>query len=268
MLIETLPTFSYNGHSLSELGAVMKQKPRQVFSIPDINLVEMPFRNGDYIDNNGRYKNVIFKIPVIALPEFCSLTLDEFSHALVDWLMSGPIGYKTYRDDYNKGYFRYGIITSIEPVEETEHGVYETEVTVNCKPFLYSDVGTVPLEFNVSNPSNNSWSTTIVNPENCVSEPVITVTGSATFTITCTGQVVGQPYGEPETKVKVRAQNISGFTIDKPTEDVYTLSGSSCNDLVEGLKLPKFGLGTNTILISTPSNASYTVKVIPNWRRL
>lgn len=259
MLIDTLDTFSYNGRRLADLGAVIKQHPKQVFSLPDFNLIEMPFRDGSEIEDNARYKNVAFKIPIIALPAFCSLTRTEFSYALVDWLLSGDRGYKIYRDSYNRGYFRYGIVTNIEPVEEVERGVYETEITISFKPFLYSDVGATPIEFSMTDPSSYTFGKTIINPEKWSSEPIITVEGSGEISVGVTGQG----------SVKVSNIRDGGVVLDKPAEDVYTLAGVSCNQLVSGLRLPYLRPGRNFISITRLSGSgTLKVKVIPNWRRL
>lgn len=260
MLIDTLDTFSYNGRRLADLGAVIKQHPKQVFSLPDFNLIEMPFRNGDEIEDNVRYKNVAFKIPIIALPAFCSLTRTEFSYALVDWLLSGDRGYKIYRDSYNRGYFRYGIVTNIEPVEEVERGVYETEITISFKPFLYSDVGATPIEFSITGTSSDAYGRVIIiNPEKWSSEPIITVEGSGGISVNVTGQDL----------IKVSDIRNGGVVLDKPAEDVYTLAGVSCNQLVSGLRLPYLKPGENFISITRLSGSgTLKVKVIPNWRRL
>lgn len=263
MLIDTLDTFYYNGRSLSDIGAVIKQKPKQVFSLPDFNLVEMPFRNGDEIEDNIRYKNVAFKIPIIALPAFCSLTRSEFSYMLIDWLLSGDRGYKIYRDSYNKGYFRYGIVTNIEPVEEVERGVYETEITISFKPFLYSYVGANPLEFSITDTAISTWMKTLINPENWDSEPIITVKGSGKFKV----DVITTP--SQLGTVTVDATSLPGFTIDKQAEDVYTLTGVPCNQFVSGLRLPKFMPGRNVVAITRSSGSgTWKVEITPNWRRL
>lgn len=253
MLIDNLKTFSYDGRYLSDLGAVIKQKPRQIFSLPDFNLVEIPHRSGDEIEDNSRYKNIEFKIPIIALPAFCSMTREEFARALSEWLLGGKREYKLYRDTYNNGYFRYGIVTNIEPVEEVERGVYETEIEISFKPFMYSDIGLIPMEFERS---SNSLEITVMNPEPCEAEPVITITGTGTFTISINNS--------PNVTVISRG----GFVIDKPNEDVYKLNHVSCNNNVTGLLLPHLYVGSNLISIDRSSGSgSWTAKIVPNWRR-
>lgn len=253
MLIDNFHTFSYNGRRLADLGAVIRQHPRQIFSVPDFNLVKAPYKNGDIIEDNIRFKNVEFKIPIRALPPLCNMEREEFAYSLTSWLLSGKREYKIYRDTYNMGYFRYGIVTNIKPVEEVERNVFETEITINFKPFLYSDVGANVLEYTTS---GNSISKTIVNPELWDSEPLITVEGAGTFTITVNSLPT------------VTVISTAGFTIDKPEEDVYTLTKVSCNDKVTGLALPYFQTGTNTISIArTSGTGDWKAKIVPNWRR-
>lgn len=240
--------FSFNGFKLSELGAVIRQRPTHIISLPSLNFVEKPYKSGDEIINYGRYSNLSYKIPIRAMPAFCDLTLEEFARKLAEWLVTEEYG--IFRDTYNNGYFRYGIVTEISDIIGVESDVYETEITFNFQPFLYSDEGQNLLTYSST---NNSISATIINPENVASEPVIKIIGSGNFTLTINGKNI----------YLTNAENF--IIIDKPKEDVYDNNGS-CNGKINAVELPIFKTGTNTIAVT--GNNAFTLEITPNWRRL
>ena len=182
------------------------------------------------------------------MPAFCDLTLEEFTRKLAEWLVTEEYG--IYSDSYNNGYFRYGIVTEISDIVGVESDVYETEITFNFQPFLYSDEGQNLLTYLST---NNSISATIINPENVASEPVIKIIGSGNFTLTINGK-------------NIYLTNVENFIIiDKPKEDVYDSNGS-CNGKINAVELPFLTAGENTISIT--GGSAFTVEITPNWRRL
>ena len=240
--------FSFNGSKLSELGAVIRQRPTHIISLPSLSFVEKPCKSGDEIITYSRYNNISYKIPIRALPVFCDLTLEEFTRKLAEWLVTENYG--IYRDTYNSGYFRYGIVSEISEIIGIEEDVYECEITLNFQPFLYSDEGQNLLTYSST---NNSINLTLINPEVVPSEPIIKITGSGNFTLTINGK-------------NIYLTNVENFIIiDKSKEDVYDNSGS-CNGKINAVELPIFKTGTNTIAVT--GNNAFTLEITPNWRRL
>ena len=239
--------FSFNGFKLSELGAVIRQRPTHIISLPSLDFVEKPFKSGDEIINYGRYKNLSYKIPIRALPSFCDLILEEFTKKLSEWLVTEEYG--IYRDTYNRGYFRYGIVSEISEVIGVEEDVYETEITFNFQPFLYSDEGQNLLTYSST---NNSINLTLINPETVPSEPVIKITGSGNFVMTINGK-------------NIYLTGVENYiVIDKKREDVYDSNGS-CNGKINAVELPFLTAGENTISIT--GGSAFTAEITPNWRR-
>lgn len=243
-------TFYFNGHFLYELGAVIAQPPTHITSMRDINFESIPGRSGDSIVDNGRYENKTLSFPIRAVPTFCDLSLQDFKYKLAEWLQVGDCTYKEYRDTYNPGYYRKGIVTEIEKTVAVKRDVYETTITFNFDPFLYSREGLTEIAVN----SNNY---TITNREKWDAEPIIKVNGNGLFTITVNTDVIEITLDGTE------------ITIDKPNEDVYyTSTGISCNDKIDAVRLPILKPGANEITYSTGSGTGFTMKIIPNWRRL
>lgn len=247
-MIDNFHTFEFNGHKLSELGAVIAQRPILNVAIRDINLAEIPLHSGSLIVDNKRYKNISYKYKIRAVPSYCNLSLADFTAKISEWLSTG--NYEIYRDTYITGYYRYAVVTNIMEIQAIHKDVYETEITFSFQPFLYSDTGANVISLSST---NNSVSTMIINPEQWDSEPIIKINGSGNFSVS-----VGS--------VSFNLTGVNNYIIiDKPNEDVYD-SGGSCNDKLSGLYLPTLKAGENNITIT--GNNSFSVDITPNWRRL
>lgn len=238
----------FDGQRLSGFGAVLSETPHYTIAIKDIEFTSLPGKSGDIITDNGRYKNKSITYKITSMP-FEQRTEQEFVFKLSEWLMTA-VEYKILRDTYTQGYYRKAICTSVsDPIVEAS-GMVTVKVTFNCEPFLYSDTGSNKISL-VS--SNNAVSTTITNPEMWSSEPIIKINGGGDFTVAVND-------------VSLTITDISNYVvIDKQSEDVYDSNGS-CSDRLSALSLPCFKAGINSIII-TGTN-SFTVDIMPNWRRL
>lgn len=250
MTINGFHTFWYDGKFLSDLGAVISQRPTYYVSTPDIEFFKILGKNGSAIIDYNRYENITFKVPIRAVPAYCDMTIKDFSYKLTEWLRTGDVEYKIYKDTYNPNYFRKAVVTEIDDIVAVQKDVYETTITFNCDPFLYSKSGLTEIEVN----SNNY---TITNREKWDAEPIIKVNGNGLFTITVNTDVIEITLDGTE------------ITIDKPNEDVYyTSTGISCNDKIDAVRLPFLKPGANEITYSTGLGTGFTMTIIPNWRRL
>lgn len=248
-------TFQFNGHFLYELGAVIAQPPTHITSMRDINFESIPGRSGDSIIDNGRYENKTLQFPIRAVPAFCDLSLQDFKYKLAEWLQVGDYEYKEYRDTYNPGYFRKGIVTQISEVVAVKSDVYETAITFNFEPFLYSDTGLQKRAFN-SNSNFRIENVTFRNPEKWESEPIIEIIPSSSATMSLKiNDVLVAVYDTDKTII-----------IDVPNRNVYDTDGEPCNDLIKAPKLPVLLPGNNKITAS--GTGGFSVKITPNWRRL
>lgn len=249
-MYDYLHTFYYNGHFLHELGAVITQPPTLITPKRDIEFFSIPGKSGDSVIDNARFENKTFRLPIRAVPTFCDLPLQDFKYKLSDWLQAGDCSYKEYRDTYNPGYYRKGIVTEIEETVAVKRDVYETTITFNFDPFLYSREGLTEIAVN----SNNY---TIYNRENWSSEPIIKLNGNGLFTVS----------------INAESFNITldgtQITVDKPNENVYyTTTKVDCNDKYSANIIPELKPGVNTIAVETENGTNFSMSIIPNWRRL
>lgn len=241
--------FEFNGHKLSELGAVISENPHYAISVRELDFTSIPFKSGDVITDNKRFKNFSVTYKVTSVPTFGDITEQGFVNALSEMFLTS-YEYGILRDTYNIGYFRKAVVTGITEPTVLMSGVVTAKITFNCIPFLYSDTGTNTITYTAV---NNAVSTTIANPEKWDSEPVIKIIGSGDFTV-----IIGD--------VTLALTGVNGYIIiNKENEDVYDSSGS-CNEKLSALSLPYLKAGTNNI--SIVGNSSFSVEITPNWRRL
>lgn len=241
-------TFEFNNKKLSDIGAVINDKPSYVLSVKELDFTALPYKSGDIITDKKRFKNLSISYKVSSYPLFCSYTEQEFVKVLSEWLLTS-YDYTILRDTYNPGYFRKAVCTGISnPVVEASN-IVQTTVTFNCDPFLYSNSGLRTITI-------NSMSAQFKNPEKWDSEPIIKLNGLGDFIITINDDTI------------TAKLNGSEITIDKPNENVYDSNGISCNDKVTAIRLPYLKPGINTIAAATENGSNFSAKIIPNWRRL
>lgn len=245
--------FEYNGKKLSDIGAVITEKPHYTVSMRDLSLVTIPGRSGDVINDAKRYKNVEISYQIASVPAFCHLTEQEFIYTLSEWLFSSH-SYKILRDTYNVGYFRLAVATAVSnPVVEAS-GVVTTTITFSCDPFLYSDLGTLTVK---KTTDTGDIRFSMRNPERWSSLPKIKIIGNGDFMIYV------------PTQSEIIANVTNELTIDKSIEDVYDKDGVSRNDKICGLNLPEFPPGESIVVVRcTTAESSFSVEITPNWRRL
>lgn len=253
MSIQNLHDFSFNGHSLSELGAVIAKKPTHIVGIRDIDATKIQYHSGNAFTDNGRYENVEIKHKIRAVPSFCGLTFEAFCRRLTEWLYTENFEPKIYRDTYNLGYYRKGICTQIGEIVSVHKKVYETEITFDFDPFLYADNGIMPKLYESA---NGTIIETLYNPEKWASCPTIKIIGTGIYTLAVNN-------------VEITATVANSLTIDKSQEDVFDDNGNSANDKINGYALPYLKAGTNTIFLSrTEGSGEFSLEIVPNWRRI
>lgn len=253
MSINKFHTFVYDGRALNEFGALIRQKPKHIIAARDLDFVATPFKSGDVLIDNGRYENVDVDVPIRAIPSYCDLSFKKFAYELSDWLSPGETrGKKIYRDTYNPGYYRKGVVTEIREIVAFKRDIYDTTISFNFDPYMYLDSGLDPQTYT----SSTTISAELQNPEMWSAEPIIQISGAGTFELTVND-------------VDVNVTVTSSIIIDKQQENVYDGNGNNANDKVSGLKLPLLLPGTNNIEVTRRSGeGDFNVTITPNWRRL
>ena len=125
-------TFTFDGVSSSTYGVYLTSEG--VFNAPerDVEMVEIPGRNGNYALDHGKFKNitVTYKAGIVDASE--SNFADKMS-AVRNWLCS-KVGYKRLSDDYNANEYRMAVFKSGVTLDHVDLRTGEFDITFDCKP--------------------------------------------------------------------------------------------------------------------------------------
>lgn len=252
-------TFEFDGKKLSDIGAVITEKPHYVLAVKELDFTALPGKSGDIVTDKKRFKNINISYKISSVPTFGSYSGSEqdFVDILSEWLLTS-YGYKVLRDTYNVGYFRKAVCTGISDPVVDARGVVSATVTFNCDPFRHSDSGLFPVTFQ-ADPEQSSQDFTLINPEMWSAEPVIKFTGAGPVDVMINDSAL---------QFTITAAN--SIIVDKPNENIYydDVLKTPCNDIVECDRLPTLRPGPNLIVILNTSDNDFIMEITPNWRRL
>ena len=165
----TFDAVSLNDYGVGLTGSGVYDAPER-----DVDMIEIPGRNGEYALDKGRYNNIEVTYPAGAYdasqPDFAS-KISDLRNALASLK-----GYKRLEDEYNHDEYRLGIFKSglkVDPVHYSRAG--EFDLVFNCKPQRYLKSG--ETEQTVTSGG------TITNPTLFESQPLLKVEGYGKITI-------------------------------------------------------------------------------------
>ena len=234
--------FIFKGLSSLDFGLYVAEKSPYSAPERDTTYQSIPGRNGDYIIDNGRYKNQ--EVPYTC--RMVSDTPESMSKKAIkakSWLCSGEATYYPLMDSYNQNFMRWASVSSAVDIKP-DNALAEISIKFNCKPFLYSLDGQKTIELVEQD--------TLYNEFAFGSEPRLKIYGSGEGTLT----INGAPYV---------LKNIDEYVeIEGETGDAMK-GGRNCNEFVDFDYAPTFAPGINRIRW----NGGITkIDVIPRWRTL
>lgn len=206
----------------------------------DVDLLEVPGRNGDLVGLPTRLNNVELTYPAFIYTNFKAQIA-----AFRAFLLSVP-GYRKLIDTYNPNEYRrvvYQNQLSVNATSKNDAGRFD--ITFNAAPQRYLISGDTPVTFEESG--------TITNPTKFPASPLLIVYGSGNFAIN-----------------GVQMQLTEGAETEIDCESGYAREGNtSANEFlyVDGLDLPKLSPGENEIVIDNgvPGSSISQIDVIPRW---
>ena len=161
-----------------------------VFNAPkrDAKLITIPGRNGDFAQDNGRFKNITITYPCFYKGSSVSniaTTLSNYKNALCSQL-----GYQRLADTITPSYYREAVLVdgiNFEPVKDSTMVTFD--LVFNCKPQRWLTSGETAVTV-----ANNG---TITNPTRFSTRPLLAVKGYGTVTmngypITLNNTVLGE----------------------------------------------------------------------------
>lgn len=224
-----------------------------VYNTPerDVESIEIPGRSGDYLQDNGRWKNieVTYKAGVFGddQSEFAS-KIRNFRNAL-----ASRIGYKRITDTYNPNEYRLGAF--VKPVEVEPKSMSRTgefDIIFNCKPQRWltsgEDETTVETGDVVTNPTLNN------------SSPLLMVEGYGDISMNGYNiHLVDVPMGEIELVPAVRGESVyEGDYSDKliflENGDLMTLKNFSVELRVKMASVAPYARMLNATLTRQTNN--------------
>lgn len=178
--------FSFNGRSSTEFGMIASGEGVHNAAERDLKRISIAGRNGDLIQDNGRYKNITISYPVAIFKDFA-----RNADAAKTWLMADS-NYHQLSDGYYPDYFRLAVFSG--PIDfdmQLQNRIGQTTLKFDCKPqrFLYSGLETIP--FNAPGELRNDYFPAL---------PLITVHGTGDGTV-AVGDTVVRIIGQTDTIV-------------------------------------------------------------------
>lgn len=255
-------SFSYGGRDLLQFGGRITQKPVHTVARRNVTRVKIYGKSGDEVIDNGSYDNVDFSVKVCFLPHLMGRRADELARAVIDWLAPLQGGYHEYRDTLNNGYFTQAVLTNFAQIERELRTLMTATLKFTRVPFWYSDSGTVPVAF-----LNRGVDNILINPEAYPSEPVYRFhhggSGNAGVTVGITvNGTTRTAQNLPYRDTNYYFDNVAGQYYCYIAGNKEYLGTVMLPDLIPGTNILRFYVST------VEQDASYSLEVIPNWRRL
>lgn len=255
--------FTFNGVSLRSLGGRITEAPFHTVASRDVEQVKIYGQSGDEVIDNQSYNNVAFSVKIAFITYKTAMTANDIARAVIDWLAPLQGAYYTYTDSWNDGYFTKARLTNFDEVKRELRTLLTATLKFSRVPYWYSNSGLTPVEYLNGNSDN-----VLHNPESYDAEPIYQF-------------ISARPSGDT-VNVTVNGQTGSALLSDSdyPRNTIYCFDNvrrqfyfeaAGQKHYLSAVLLPDLQPGDNTIrfnLNGSLTTGSFSLKVIPNWRRL
>lgn len=232
-------TLSINGSVLPDIyvdASLSFNKPEK-----DVESISVPGRNGDLIIDNDTFKNVVITYPCYIRENFATAF-----NTLVNTL--APLkGYQKIECSNDSTHYRLGrVIIPATPDAQRLNKDGKFNLAFNCKPQRFLNSGETVTTY------NNTGTSTLSNPTNYASRPLIRVTGNGKVTVNGTEIVLA---------------NTTNYTdIDcEAMECYYGSTNRNANVTFSTNDFPVLSPGNNSIVRATGITK---VEITPRWWEL
>lgn len=252
--------FTFNGVSLRSLGGRITEKPYHTIAKRRVEREKIYGKSGDDFIDSGSYENVDFSVKIALLPYTRGQTAQQAARAVIDWLAPLQNAYYEYRDTENSGYFTQAVLTNFAQIERELRTMLTATLQFSRLPYWYSDEGTRQIDL-------GNKSTVLVNPELYSAEPIVTFTYTGSAAAANLRGVVTVN----DSTVRFSVSPTNNLHIFDSVEKQHYRTDDGVKTYLGLELLPELLTGENRIsggLENATSFTSYSVSVIPNWRRL
>lgn len=214
----------------------------------DVELIEIPGRNGAYVHDMGRYSNIEVSYPAGLFGHSES----EFAEKISNFrnAICSKKGYQRLTDDYNPDEYRMGVYSSGLDVKPAILRAGEFELKFNCKPQRFLTSGDVPVSLDSGD--------TLTNPTLFESKPIIECKGYGDIGIgDKTISITLQPLGN----IILNNEGWTQITLDSTkykTGDVISIQERS---IVVISYVPNASFSERDISATAPSGVSTRARV-------
>ena len=210
-----------------------------VFNSParDREMIEVPGRNGDIINDHGRYKNIEVTYPAFIVKDF-KANLTAWANKLLE-----PLNYVRLSDTYHPDEFRLAVLSQgmvVDPVRWLAAGSFD--IVFNCRPERFLTNGEVVMSFNASG--------NITNATDMPSRPLIRVYGDGSITVN-------------GTEIEIAQHSYTYIDIDCDLQEAF-FGPQNANGYISLGEFPKLDSGANSIVLDGVTR----VEITPRWWRL
>lgn len=203
----------------------------------DREMIEVPGRNGDIINDRGRYRNIEVTYPAFIIKDFAD-KVRTWANKILE-----PIDYVRLEDTYNPDEYRLAVLSQgmeVNPVSWLAAGSFD--LIFNCRPERFLKIGDTVQTFTADG--------TITNPTDMTAKPLIRVYG--------TGKV--EVNG---TEITIASHSLSYIDIDCDLQEAFCGSVNA-NQYISVDDFPKLDPGANIVDLTGVTS----VQITPRWWRL
>lgn len=229
-------TFVYNGKKSQDFSLVLSGEDTWKKSMPDVERMQIPGRNGDLLLSNHRYSNTALTYHVGIRRDF-----DTNFTAFMNFLLKEP-GYHRLEDSYHPDYYRMAVLDKeVSPRLNAHNRSGTFDLTFSCMPQLYLKSGERLQVL--------TGSGTVFNPTMYGAKPLLRIYGTGRVTV-----------GSEQVTV---TENDSYIDLDCELEDAFrdTVNLNGCVELSSG-DFPVLAPGSTSI---TFGSGITRVELIPRW---
>lgn len=262
-------TLTFNNKVSSFFGIYVKTFPEYIIPEENVEVINIPGKNGDVIIPSGSFKNVErkYEMNVSSNNSFIN-SLDS----IIDWLQPYNSSYHVLLDSNDVDHFRYARLKNNTKLVNIFNKAASFELIFDCKPQRYKqpDLHTDDTPFLPI----NSQESLLTNPYYFIAKPIFKIVPpsslvtTTTLVLTCTNNSVVEIFFSIKFPSTWEGEAIY---IDYETESAYTMDQNgvkyNANDKVtiNGDKFTGLKFGSNTFSISTGGVAGFSAYVYPRW---
>ena len=203
----------------------------------DREMIEVPGRNGDIINDRGRYRNIEVTYPAFIIKDFAD-KVRTWANKILE-----PIDYVRLEDTYNPDEYRLAVLSQgmeVNPVSWLAAGSFD--LIFNCRPERFLKIGDTAQTFTADG--------TITNPTDMTAKPLIRVYGSGKVTVN-------------GAEITIASHSLSYIDIDCDLQEAFCGSVNA-NQYISVDDFPKLDPGANIVDLTGVTS----VQITPRWWRL